>query len=136
MGDTGIHSEQGDLGVGDSSVAGIGDGANQAPVYGLSTKARRHDKENCYETKKLRHSGSILLRFRYREHLTGIREVEVRIAAAGNDPVTPPSGIPFDYAEYVKLMFNPKVIAFQSGLTRVSTMMPGREGSVRTRTIR
>ena len=68
--------------------------------------------------------------------MTGIREVEVRIAAAGNDPVTPPSGIPFDYAEYVKLMFNPQVIAFQSDLTRVSTMMPGREGSVRTRTIR
>ncbi len=70
------------------------------------------------------------------EYLTGIREVEVRIAASEKDPITPPSekpsGIPFDYAEYVKLMFNLQVIAFQSDLTRVSTMMLGREGSVRT----
>ena len=70
------------------------------------------------------------------EYLTGIREVETRIAAAEKDPITPPSekpsGIPFDYAEYVKLMFNLQVIAFQSDLTRVSTMMMGREGSVRT----
>ena len=70
------------------------------------------------------------------EYLTGIREVEVRIASSEKDPITPPSekpsGIPFDYAEYVKLMFNLQVIAFQSDLTRVSTMMLGREGSVRT----
>ena len=34
--------------------------------------------------------------------------------------------------DYVKLMFDLQVIAFQSDLTRVSTMMLGREGSVRT----
>src|SRR5207237_7247828 len=59
-----------------------------------------------------------------------------RIAAAQNNPVTPPvekpSGIPFEYAEYVKLMFDLQVIAFRADLTRVSTMMLGREGSVRT----
>ena len=63
------------------------------------------------------------------EFLTGIREVEMRIALAEKDPLTPPSekpsGIPFDYAEYVKLMFDLQVIAFQSDLTRVSTMMLG-----------
>ena len=70
------------------------------------------------------------------EYLTGIREVEMRIDAAEKDPLTPPSekpsGIPFEYADYVKLMFDLQVIAFQSDLTRVSTMMLGREGSVRT----
>jgi hypothetical protein len=70
------------------------------------------------------------------EYLTGIREVETRITRAEQDQVTPPvekpSGIPFDYAEYVKLMFELQVIAFQADLTRVSTMMLGREGSVRT----
>ena len=70
------------------------------------------------------------------EYLSAIRETEKRIAAAEKDPLTPPSekpsGIPFDYAEYVKLMFDLQVIAFQSDLTRVSTMMLGREGSVRT----
>jgi hypothetical protein len=70
------------------------------------------------------------------EYLTGIREVELRIAAAETDPITPPSekpsGIPFEYKQYVKLMFDLQAIGFQSDLTRVSTMMLGREGSVRT----
>jgi len=70
------------------------------------------------------------------EYLTGIRELEQRIAAAEKDPVTPPSekpsGIPFEYKDYVKLMFELQAIGFQSDLTRVSTMMLGREGSVRT----
>jgi len=47
-------------------------------------------------------------------------------------PSEKPSGIPFEYSEYVKLMFDLQVIAFQADLTRVSTMMLGREGSVRT----
>jgi hypothetical protein len=75
-------------------------------------------------------------RRRMDEYLTGIREVETRIAAAEKDPITPPSekpsGIPFEYKEYVKLMFELQVIGFRSDLTRVSTMMLGREGSVRT----
>jgi hypothetical protein len=70
------------------------------------------------------------------EYLTGIREVETRIEAAERDPITPPaekpSGIPFEYGDYVKLMFDLQAIAFQADLTRVSTMMLGREGSVRT----
>jgi hypothetical protein len=70
------------------------------------------------------------------EYLTGVREVEGRISAAEKDQVTPPvdkpSGIPFEYRDYVKLMFDLQVIAFQADLTRVSTMMLGREGSVRT----
>ena len=70
------------------------------------------------------------------EYLTGIREVETKITAAERDPVTPPSekpsGIPFEYKDYVKLMFDLQAIGFQSDLTRVSTMMLGREGSVRT----
>jgi hypothetical protein len=75
-------------------------------------------------------------RRRLDEYLTDIREMETRIAAAEKDPITPPSekpsGIPFEYKEYVKLMFELQAIGFQSDLTRVSTMMLGREGSVRT----
>lgn len=70
------------------------------------------------------------------EYLTSIREVETRISAAEDDEVRPaiekPAGIPLKYSEYVSLMFDLQVIAFQSDLTRVSTMMLGREGSVRT----
>ncbi|MFN0103450.1 MAG: DUF1552 domain-containing protein [Bryobacteraceae bacterium] len=70
------------------------------------------------------------------EYLTSIREVEARIAKADSDPEIPlgekPSGIPFAYLEYVKLMFDLQVVAFQADISRVSTMMLGREGSVRT----
>ena len=75
-------------------------------------------------------------RRRMDQYMTSIREVETRIAAAEKDPLTPPSekpsGIPFEYRDYVKLMFDLQAIAFQADLTRVSTMMLGREGSVRT----
>lgn len=75
-------------------------------------------------------------RSRMDQYMSDIREVETRIAASEKDPITPPSekpsGIPFEYRDYVKLMFDLQAIAFQSDLTRVSTMMLGREGSVRT----
>ena len=75
-------------------------------------------------------------RRRMDQYLTSIRELETRITASEKDPVTPPSekpsGIPFEYKDYVKLMFDLQVIAFQADLTRISTMMLGREGSVRT----
>jgi hypothetical protein len=75
-------------------------------------------------------------RRRMDQYLTDVRELETRISSSEKDQVTPPvekpSGIPFEYPEYVKLMFDLQVIAFQADLTRVSTMMLGREGSVRT----
>ncbi|MDQ6704835.1 MAG: DUF1552 domain-containing protein [Acidobacteriota bacterium] len=70
------------------------------------------------------------------EYLTSVRELEQRMAAVEKDaripPVDKPSGIPFQFSDYVKLMFDLQTIAFQSDLSRVSTMMIGREGSVRT----
>jgi hypothetical protein len=70
------------------------------------------------------------------EYLTSVREVEQRMSAAEKDtrvpPVDKPSGIPFQFSDYVKLMFDLQTLAFQSDLSRVSTMMLGREGSVRT----
>ena len=74
-------------------------------------------------------------RMKMDEYLTSVREVEQRMTAAEKDtripPVDKPSGIPFLYSDYVKLMFDLQVIAFQSDLSRVSTMMLGREGSPR-----
>jgi hypothetical protein len=72
------------------------------------------------------------------EYLTGIRETELRIEMAEKDEraFTPdmqkPSGIPVSFAEYVKIMFDLQVLAFQADLTRVSTLIFGREASVRT----
>ena len=43
-----------------------------------------------------------------------------------------PTGIPVAYADYVNLMFDLQLVAFQTDSTRVVTMMMGREGSMRT----
>ena len=43
-----------------------------------------------------------------------------------------PTGIPVLYADYVNLMFDLQIVAFQTDSTRVVTMMLGREGSMRT----
>ena len=72
------------------------------------------------------------------EYLTSVREIERRIEIAEHDTreVTPdfemPSGVPVLFADYASLMFDMQAIAFQADLTRVSTMMLGREGSLRT----
>jgi hypothetical protein len=72
------------------------------------------------------------------EYLTSIREIEQRIEKAEKDMtgLTPsidkPTGVPVLYADYVNLMFDLQLIAFQTETTRIVTMMMGREGSMRT----
>jgi len=71
------------------------------------------------------------------EYLFAIREIEKRIEGSEkeNRQVTPlvekPAGIPPTFAEYAKLMYDLQVVAFQADLTRVATLMIGREGSMR-----
>jgi hypothetical protein len=72
------------------------------------------------------------------EYLSSIREIELRIQRAEQDltGITPgidkPTGVPVQYADYVNLMCDLQVVAFQTDSTRVVTMMMGREGSMRT----
>ena len=72
------------------------------------------------------------------EYLTGVREIEQRIDLSEKDQRTfrpdmeKPAGVPASFAEYVKMMFDLQVLAFQADLTRVSTLLYGREASVRT----
>jgi hypothetical protein len=72
------------------------------------------------------------------EYLTGIRELEQRIARAEKDQLTfrpdmeKPEGVPVAFADYIKMMFDLQVLAFQADLTRVTTLLYGREASVRT----
>jgi hypothetical protein len=71
------------------------------------------------------------------EYLFSVRQIEQRIANAEKDPrqvlpaIEKPSGIPFEFPDYAKLMCDLTVLAFQSDLTRVVTLVLGREGSGR-----
>ncbi len=72
------------------------------------------------------------------EYLHGVREIEKRIQAAEREQVQvvpgldKPAGIPVQFAEHLKLMFDLQIMAWQGDLTRVMTLMIGREGSLRT----
>ncbi len=71
------------------------------------------------------------------EYLVAVREIEKRIESAEKDNrgLTPaiekPAGIPITFPDYAKLMYDLQVVAFQADLTRVATLMIGREGSMR-----
>lgn len=71
------------------------------------------------------------------EYLDAIRDVERRIQKAEEQSdqelplVEQPAGIPAEFEEYGKLMFDLLALAFQSNLTRVATFLTARELSNR-----
>lgn len=74
------------------------------------------------------------------EYLDSVREIERRIQkieqAKGQEVELPaierPAGIPPTFEEHIQLMFDLMTVAFQADLTRVITLMIGREGGNRT----
>jgi hypothetical protein len=77
-------------------------------------------------------------RRRLDQYLEDVREIERRIqraeAAAREDVTLPdvPAGVPAAFADHLKLLMDLQVIAFQSNITRVSTLMFARELSSAT----
>jgi hypothetical protein len=74
-------------------------------------------------------------RVKVNEYLEAIRDIERRItvaeaqtsSASALPSMERPAGIPPTFKEHVQLMFDLEVLAFQSGMTRVVTLMLGRE---------
>jgi hypothetical protein len=73
------------------------------------------------------------------QYLDNVREIERRIQRAeqsqgDEDLLLParPAGVPFDYEEHIKLMYDLMVLAYQADVTRVITFMVSREVSNRT----
>jgi hypothetical protein len=77
-------------------------------------------------------------RNRVADYLDSVREIERRIvfsekqASQNLDVPVSPRGIPDDFVEHTKLMFDLMTIAFQANITRISTFMMAREVSYRT----
>lgn len=71
------------------------------------------------------------------EYLTGVREIEQRIASAEKssklpDPKIPtPEGIPAAYDDYIQLMYQMLALAFETDSTRVATLLLAHDGSNR-----
>ncbi|MDH3371731.1 MAG: DUF1552 domain-containing protein [Gammaproteobacteria bacterium] len=75
---------------------------------------------------------------RLSEYLDGMRDVERRIQMAEQQnsreipSVERPAGIPAEFVDHLKLMFDLQVLAFQTDMTRMITFMTGPEQSNRT----
>jgi hypothetical protein len=71
------------------------------------------------------------------EYLTSVREIERQVERAAADGIViepgmdKPFGIPVEFPDYFRLMTDMMVLAFKADVTRISTMIVGREGSVR-----
>ena len=73
------------------------------------------------------------------EYLENIREIERRIERAeknqGDESLllpARPAGVPFDFEEHVRIMYDLMALAYQANVTRVVTFMVSREVSNRT----
>jgi hypothetical protein len=70
-------------------------------------------------------------------YLTDVREIERRLQVAAKASAETPStdvpfGVPTSFDEHVKLMWDLTALAFQGDMTRVCTMMYGRDVTART----
>jgi hypothetical protein len=116
---------------------------NVDPTLSAATAARRARYRQSIldgavaDTRRLTASVGPADRRTIEEYLMSIREVERGIRqfqqSAGPGPgVERPSGTPADHAEHARLMFELLALAFRADLTRVSTLMIGRESSIRS----
>jgi len=73
------------------------------------------------------------------EYVTGVREIEQRVQAAEQaragrtepDMDAPDGGIPASYRDYIRIMFDMMILAFQSDTTRVASFMIAGDGNNR-----
>lgn len=72
------------------------------------------------------------------QYLTGVREIEARIQKAekfgyAQDPsIETPAGVPSDQAEYVEIMFDLMLMAFQTDSTRIASFCLAHDGDNRS----
>ena len=90
------------------------------------------------DTRRMQSSLTSLDREKLDQYLTGIREVEARIQRAEQfgpnlDPNMPtPAGIPTSQLEYVELMYDMMLLAFQTDSTRVASFLVAHDGDNRS----
>ena len=105
------------------------------------TRRLRHEKSLLdfvlQDAKSLQRDLGRTDRAKLDEYLTGVRELEQRIEKAerfeAEKPVFPkPEGIPKDYGEHLRVMFDLMVLAFQTDVTRVSSFLLAYDGSNRS----
>lgn len=106
-------------------------------------RARRHTKQSIVDSvtdkvSELRRTLGPHDQLKLAEYLDAVRDVERRIQLAEAQStrdlpvVDQPAGVPATFTEHARLMFDLQMLAYQSDLTRVVTLMIGREVTGRT----
>ena len=115
-------------------------GYTEAPID-AAERAKRDARQRSVldfvlgDARRLKNSLGPTDRQKLDEYLTSVRDVEKRIAASEERDEGPvpdmarPLGIPANYADHARLMFDLMALALQTNMTRVATFMMGREGS-------
>ena len=118
---------------------GAGEGAERRKNFALRQHTQRSVLDFVLEeASDVQRSLGISDRQKFDEYLTVIRELELRLKAAESQKDVPlveretPAGIPGDFSQYIDLMFDMMVLAFQTDTTRIATLLLAYDGSNRT----
>ena len=90
------------------------------------------------DARSLQHQMTARDKDKLEEYLASVREIEKRIEkserfGASPDPsVDTPAGIPAKFDEYIQVMFDMMILAFQTDSTRIATFLLANEGSNRS----
>jgi hypothetical protein len=90
------------------------------------------------DANQLKHRLGLKDQHKLEEYLTGVRELELRIARADKagesqaGGYAKPAGVPTDYQEHLRIMGDLLALAFQGDQTRVATFVFANEGSNRS----
>jgi len=91
------------------------------------------------DAKKLRGDLGVTDQRKLDEYMASVREMEIQIAQSekfvATQPkpnIAQPAGIPADYAQHIRMMYDLMALGFQTDLTRVSTFMVAHDGSNRS----
>lgn len=119
----------------------FGDGGSPAQRLAQIRKDRSILDSVAEDMRRLNRQVGASDRARAEEYFDSVREVERRLQKAEATPMDndaspglekPPTGIPDNFGEHIRLMFDLQWLAFQADITRVFTFMYGREVSNKT----
>lgn len=118
---------------------GAGDKGERRKNYAIRQETERSILDFVLEeTGDVQRRLSSLDRRKFDEYLTVVREMEQRLTAAERFRDSPepdastPAGIPADFADYMQMMYDLLVLAFQTDSTRIATLLLAYDGSNRT----
>ena len=117
---------------------GAGDSAERRKNFALRQQTQRSVLDFVMEeASDVQRSLAVSDRQKFDEYLSVVRELELRLKAAESHQEIPevdqatPAGIPGDFGQYMDLMFDTLLLAFQTDTTRIATLLLAYDGSNR-----